>query len=287
MSRPKSKSTLQLEQEIAELEAQYEPTVEDTPEEPEAPKVAEKVEKPVEPKVADPEPVSEGDEEPLSKEEATFKKRFGDLRRYSQKKEKELQDQIDALSRKLEASAETSAVAPTSEEDVAAWVEANPKAAALIQSLAAKSGRDSIKDFEADMESFRKEKQELDYDKKLAKIMKVHPDFEELQEDEDFNEWVSDMPMTVQNALYEGTDHEEVIKILNFYKSYEKKLEETVAKDAASRVTGKTKTDAPVPPAKAMFTLSQIDAMSLDEYEKNQAAIDEAHAKGLVIDDLH
>ena len=107
MSRPKSKSTLQLEQEIAELEAQYEPPVEDTPKEPEAPKVAEEVEKPVEPKVADPEPASEGDEEPLSKEEETFKKRFGDLRRYSQKKEKELQDQIDALSRKLEASAST------------------------------------------------------------------------------------------------------------------------------------------------------------------------------------
>ena len=135
MSRPKSKSTLQLEQEIAELEAQQNPPVEATPEEPEAPKVAKKVEDPVEPKADDSEPEKKGDEEPLSKEEETFKKRFGDLRRYSQKKEKELQDQIDALSRKLEASAETSAVAPTSEEDVAAWVEANPKAAAALQRI--------------------------------------------------------------------------------------------------------------------------------------------------------
>lgn len=285
MNRPKSKSTLKLEEEIAALEGRQPPVEEivEVDEPSPTPKPEEKPE-------AKPEVVSSDEEgtdnEGLSKEEATFKKRFGDLRRYSQKKEKELQDQIDALSRKLEKAGGQSKAAPTSEEDVAAWVEANPKAAALIQALAEKSGRDGIKDFEADMESLREDRAEIAREKKLAKIMKAHPDFEELQEDENFNEWVSDMPMSVQNALYEGDDHEEVIKILNFYKDYEKKLEQKLAKDAASRVSKSGKTDLPATRQKAKYTMSQIEAMSIDEYERNQKEIEEAHAKGEIINDL-
>lgn len=41
--------------------------------------------------------------EPEGAEEKTFKKRYGDLRRHAQKKETELQDQIDELRTQLEA----------------------------------------------------------------------------------------------------------------------------------------------------------------------------------------
>ena len=42
--------------------------------------------------------------EPKGAEEKTFKKRYGDLRRHAQKKENELQEQIDALKVQLDAS---------------------------------------------------------------------------------------------------------------------------------------------------------------------------------------
>ena len=43
----------------------------------------------------------EKEEEPKNAEEKTFKKRYGDLRRHSQQKEKELQVKIEELSKQL------------------------------------------------------------------------------------------------------------------------------------------------------------------------------------------
>ena len=50
-----------------------------------------------------PEAKQEEEEEPTSAEEKTFKKRYGDLRRHSQQKEAEFQKQLDDLRSQLEA----------------------------------------------------------------------------------------------------------------------------------------------------------------------------------------
>ena len=60
----------------------------------------------------------EMESEPESAEEKTFKKRYGDLRRHAQKKEQELQDQIDRLSDQLEASTKKEIQYPKSEAEL-------------------------------------------------------------------------------------------------------------------------------------------------------------------------
>src|SRR6056300_91213 len=63
------------------------------------------------------------DSEPESAEEKTFKKRYGDLRRHAQKKEDDLQKQIDELKQQLEASTKKELKYPKSEEELSAWME--------------------------------------------------------------------------------------------------------------------------------------------------------------------
>ena len=46
---------------------------------------------------AEPKPTEPEEEEPKSAEERTFKKRYGDLRRHAQEKEKHFQSEIDKL----------------------------------------------------------------------------------------------------------------------------------------------------------------------------------------------
>lgn len=293
MNKPKSRSTLSLEAEIEALEAE---AVEDKKpvekqeevvREPAPEKEKRKFErKKVEPEAEDEQDDGSEEEEELSKEEATFKQRHADLRRHSQKKERELKDQIDALSEKLQKAVDNPKVATslTTEDEVAEWVEANPRAAALIQSLAVQSSKESVKGFESDLETMRADKLELAREKKLSKILKKHPDFEELQEDDTFLDWAEEIPQSMQVALFDSDDHEEVIKVLDFYKSYEKKLNETLDQKAASKVKSRSSTAKPETTPSVRFSMSQIEAMSLDEYEANQDAINEAHAKGLIAD---
>ena len=57
------------------------------------------------------------EEEPTNAEEKTFKKRYGDLRRYSQQKETELQDQVKALKSQLDEATKKQIKLETSEKN--------------------------------------------------------------------------------------------------------------------------------------------------------------------------
>ena len=64
---------------------------------------------------------AENEEKPKTAEERTFKKRYGDLRRHSQEKEKSFQKQIDELKAQLEEATKKEIKLPKSEKDLEAW----------------------------------------------------------------------------------------------------------------------------------------------------------------------
>ena len=61
------------------------------------------------------------EEDDLGAEEKNFKKRYGDLRRHSQKKEEEFNAKIEALEAKLTKAAKQELVLPKSDEELEAW----------------------------------------------------------------------------------------------------------------------------------------------------------------------
>ena len=63
-------------------------------------------------------PDTEVEETTLSAEERSFKKRYGDLRRHMQEKEKEWNDKFDVFEKRME---KESIVPPKSDEDIDAW----------------------------------------------------------------------------------------------------------------------------------------------------------------------
>ena len=61
---------------------------------------------------------AEDEEEPKNAEERTFKKRYGDLRRHSQEKEKQFQKQLDELKGQLSKATQKEMKLPKSDEDI-------------------------------------------------------------------------------------------------------------------------------------------------------------------------
>jgi hypothetical protein len=229
----------------------------------------------VEPQVEKEEEETEQVEAPssvLTKEEETFKKRYSDLRRHNQKildDLKEAQNRIDQLER--------SKSGLPSPEEAAAWAKANPKAAAIIRALAT----EQVSTIAPKNEELLAIQNELERTKQEAKIKKVHPDFEEITADDKFHDWAETQPEGIQNLVYGGSA-DDVIWAINQYK----KEKVNPKKEAAKAVVNKGTTVAPENTGKGRFTESMVARMSMSEYEKNAAAIQEAMANGTFVYDL-
>ena len=219
------------------------------------------------------------DEEPevlapaTTKEEETWKKRHGDLRRLSQKQAEDLKKANERLAA-LEK--EKRSVGLPSAEEAEEWATANPKAAAIIRALANEQTGSSSDDVIAIKKELEKSKQEV-------KIKKVHPDFEEVTSSDEFHDWAEEQTQSVQNLIYDG-DVDDIIWALNLYKK--ESVVANPSKDAAKNVKGK-KSDAPADDSgKKKFSESQVQKMSMSEYEKHEDAIKEAMKTGAFVYDL-
>ena len=76
--------------------------------------------------------VEQPEEEPASSEEKTFKKRYGDLRRHMQEKEKEFQKQLEELKGQLDSATRKEMKLPKSDEDLEAWARDSKNASTFL-----------------------------------------------------------------------------------------------------------------------------------------------------------
>jgi hypothetical protein len=89
------------------------------------------------------------EEEPANAEEKSFKKRYGDLRRHSQKQLQEHVDKINALQKQLEQSTKQEIKLPKSDEDIDAWASQYPDVAAIVETIAIKKAKEQASGLEA------------------------------------------------------------------------------------------------------------------------------------------
>jgi methylphosphotriester-DNA--protein-cysteine methyltransferase len=119
--------------------------------------------------------------EPEGAEEKTFKKRYGDLRRHAQKKEQDLQKQIDELRTQLEASTKKEIKYPKSEEELGQWMTQYPDVAKIVETIAMKKAHEQASEFESKFKQIDDMKAEAMREKAEAELMRLHPDFDDHQ----------------------------------------------------------------------------------------------------------
>ena len=220
--------------------------------------------------------VEEGAEAPaVSKEEETWKKRHGDLRRQTQKKEQELKDAL-ARVKALEEAKTTSDL--PSVEEAETWAKENPKAAAIIRALA----NEQVSPSTSEMTAIR---QELEMSKQKIRIEKVHPDFEDITGEDGFHTWAEEQTQSVQKLIYDG-DADDVIWAVGLYKKEKITSQLHPNKEAAKSVANKASSAPTDTSGKKRFSESQVQKMSLAEYEANEDAISQSQRSGSFVYDL-
>tara|TARA_R100000697_G_scaffold46478_1_gene59544 strand:+ start:752 stop:1657 length:906 start_codon:yes stop_codon:yes gene_type:complete len=225
----------------------------------------------------------------LSKEELSFKKRYGDLRRHMANKDKETEERIKALENQLSKATKNELVLPKSEDEIAAWAKKYPDIAGIVESIADKKARERSNDLDKRLENIEKMRIEAVKEKAEAELLKLQPDFAEIREDDKFHDWADEQPKWVQDALYENVDDaKSVSRVIDLYKIdagiTTKKSDNK--KSAASAVNTRSKASPTADESNNYIRESQVDKMSDKEYAKNQEAILEAMRSGKFVYDL-
>jgi len=226
-------------------------------------------------------------EETLSAEEKSFKKRYGDLRRHMQDKEKEWDEKFQAFEKRLE---KESIVPPKSDEDIEKWAKEYPDVAGIVETIAAKKAKEMFSKAEARMQEFDKIQTEAERTKAESVIRKSHEDFDDLRASEEFHTWVEEQPKWVQDALYENSDDPaSVVRVIDLYKvdkGLTKTAKKVKAKQAASTVTKRTKTQVDVEDANDAIRESEVAKMSDMEFEERSDEINKAIRSGKFVYDV-
>jgi len=231
------------------------------------------------------------EDDDLGAEEKNFKKRYGDLRRHSQKKEEEFNAKIAALEAQVTKAANKELVLPKTDEELEAFTKEHPDVAAIIETIADKKSKSAAKDIESRMAELEELRIDAKREKAEAELVKMHPDFIEIRQDDIFHNWAKDQPKWVQDALYENVDDaKSVARVIDLYKIDKgitnKKKAKPEEKAAASSVKTKSAA-APEPDESAGYIReSEVAAMSIREYEKRQEEILDAQRNKRFIYDV-
>ena len=228
--------------------------------------------------------------EPKNAEERSFKKRYGDLRRHQQTKEKEYEDRINALEQQLGEATKAEFKLPKSDEDLDKWASTYPDVAAIVETIAIKKAKEQSADLEKRVQVIDEMRETAAREKAEAELIKIHPDFSEIRDSDDFHEWADEQPKWVQDALYENDqDAKSAARAIDLYKSDRGigKKKSATSKDAARSVGTRNERSKPQSDASGNAVReSDVQKMSAVEYEKKSDEIMEAIRTGNFIYDL-
>ena len=228
--------------------------------------------------------------EPENAEEKTFKKRYGDLRKHSQETKQSLEKQVNELRKQLDKSTKQEIKLPKSDDDIDAWAAQYPDVAAIVETIAIKKAREQSQDLEERVKEIDAMRETATKEKAEVELLKLHPDFGEIRDSDDFHNWATEQPKWVQDALYENDDDaRSAARAIDLYK-----IDNNIStkkssnnKDAARSVSNKQTRNAPeTDKTGGSFKESQVAKMTPQEYERNSDVIMEAIRSGRFVYDV-
>jgi hypothetical protein len=225
--------------------------------------------------------------EPTDPEERTFKKRYGDLRRHMSEKEKEWEAKLESLKTQT---TQTTILPPKSDEDIAAWARKYPDVAAIVETIADKKAAEKLSKYERQFDEYEKLTTETTRNKALNTIRESHPDFDDLRKSDVFHDWADEQPKWVQDVLYENEeDARAVIRVIDLYKvdkGMNPAARKASAKEAASSVVAKGKTNVDLDGGKETIRESDVNKMDMKTFEKMEKRIQAAMQNGTFVYDM-
>ena len=236
--------------------------------------------------------------ETLKEPEAdTWKERYSNLQSYSAKQNNELKNTIKELETKVNLLEKrpTESSVPTNVEEMRQWVEDYPELASILKTMMKEEAQFVKEELGAKLDELENTKRQVEANRAFQAILKVHPDFGDLVNSAEFHDWISRQPeekgragQAMLDVMTNGFDSDEAIKVINIYKrelAPAKKKDpirsaaETVSRSVTPEVPDNTN-------GKRQWKESEIEKMSMRDYDKFEADIDAAKREGRFVYDI-
>jgi hypothetical protein len=234
----------------------------------------------------------EDDATPSTAEERSFKKRYGDLRRHQQEQKSDYEEQIKSLQGELKSSATGEMELPSTEEEIAEWAGKYPQVANIMQTMALKAAKDQNEGLTSRMKEIDELQLSANKGKAEAKLLQIHPDFEQIREEDAFHDWVELQPKWIQDSLYHNeSDATSAARAIDLYKldaglSKKTKAKKGDSRSAAQAVSSRGTSSPTEGSGEQQYVESDVAKMSITEYEKHQDGIADAMRSGNFVYDL-
>ena len=231
-------------------------------------------------------------ETPDTAEERSFKKRYGDLRRHQQEQKSDFEEQIKSLKSELKSTSTGDMELPSTEEEIADWASKYPQVANIMQTMALKAAKDQNETLSSRMKEIDDLQLSANKGKAEAKLLQIHPDFEEIREQDEFHDWVDSQPKWVQDSLYHNeADATSAARAIDLYKldagiTKKNKAKKGNSRGAAQEVSSRGGSSPTEGSGEQQFLESDVAAMTINTYEENQDAIAKAMRSGNFIYDV-
>tara|TARA_E500000331_G_scaffold111324_2_gene108450 strand:+ start:4897 stop:5673 length:777 start_codon:yes stop_codon:yes gene_type:complete len=224
---------------------------------------------------------------PLPDEQGTFKKRYGDLRKHLQTTVDQKDKEIEDLRDQLENATKQQLKFPKTDEEIAQWAAKYPQVADIVDSIASKRANEALEIGEKRIENLEKLEAKITKQNAEKELRSLHPDFDRIRESAVFHDWVGLQPQWVQDALYKNTtDARAASRAIDLYKIDKGMKRRPASSGTAAAAISRGGAAAPSGAGQARFSESQVEKMSPQDYEKNEAAILDAMKKGNFVYDV-
>ena len=218
---------------------------------------------------------------------ADYKKRYDDLKKHYDSKLTEFKTREQELI--VEATQNrTDYIAPKSPEELEEFKNNYPDVYEVVETVAHMQSETKAKVLEERLSKLQERETQLIRQDAEKTLMERHPDFEDIKNSEDFHTWAKEQHSSIQAWVYENNDDASLasraldlfkkdLGIESTAKSSSKKPNRRSAADMVS-----TKTTSVEPNQQKVWSLKEIEAMSVQEFDKHEVAISDAMQNGLI-----
>ena len=227
-------------------------------------------------------------ERPAKAEDRVFKKRYDDLKKHYDSTINKHKEEVVSLRSQLESSTKQF-VPPKSKDELEAWRKEYPDVYDMVETIAMNRATTQTAEIEDKYKNLQLQQEQIAKEKAEVELLKLHPDFNEIRQKEEFHNWAANQDPTIQGWLYENTSNAklaaraiDLFKMDNGESKLTKKEEKDVKKEAARAISKTRKSTESDIPKKKVWTTSEISKLKPHEFEKHEKDIDLARLEGRI-----
>jgi len=220
-----------------------------------------------------------------------YKKRYDDLKRYYDRKLGDWNTKEGDLKAQLQAN-RPKYTPPKSEEELNAFKKDYPDIYGVVETVSHLQSQTEMQSLQDEVGSLKKANQALAQREAQLELSKLHPDFNEIKESDDFHNWADSQPMEIKSWIYENNKNGKLAaRAVDLYKKDrglgldKKTTTGKHSKNEGADLLVKTKEQIGQPTnQQVIFKKSDINNMSENEFMKYEKDILIAQREGRVIE---